>query len=180
MTLITWFRSEATSGSIFSKSYPTLTDKTTTDFFDLRVGPGSTLVLALTLDTTLVSKTVTSGYAVDTWTHVGLRVDFDKETMITTVTPVVNGVETTVLVYSDHIILDKLTSLGAVGARQDGNGADFTRASYFTGYIYQLKIVTSALATSEIQAEVTTSCDDGFCALCPALHNLCLWDCAID
>jgi hypothetical protein len=115
------------------------------------------------------------------WKHFAFTLTYAKGTGTTTVITYVDATANSPTELTDFVVIEDSGSLGAVGARHDGNGSGsgFTAASFFTGFIYSLSVKAVAKTSADIASAVeTSSCTGGTCSACPTSNgNICLWLC---
>ena len=168
-----WYLPFASSGSLLSKSYDDWTDSSSSSFLDISLASVGNIRFGIQGTYTTISSSFSEG----SWNHIGLIADYDKSSVTTVVTPIINGSVGTVINIANTIILESIDSTGAIGARYDGSSGNKTPTNYYNGYIYTINITPQLLSSTTITNKVLQSAN----SICPSeLSGDCLWDCLID
>jgi hypothetical protein len=111
-----------TAGSVFSKSYNSWADTTSSDFLDLRISGAGDVEFEFDSTTTPFPEAI---WTPGVWNHFGLTANYNKVSFKTTLTTIVWNAASPHEV-AGKILLEDENSTGAIGARYDGVGGNKT------------------------------------------------------
>ena len=179
MSFHTWFYSQDTDGSLFSKSYNDYSSSTSSGFLDIQLSGAQSISVYVYVDGAENVATFSPAYNTNEWGHLAIIFDYDVDNQNTNLTFIVDGVTQAAQQTIDGgLVMDRLNSEGALGARFDGSATGRTVTNYFNGFIFSLNICIGTVTTTSITNTIQTNgCLVGSCDECPESLGECLWPC---
>ena len=177
--IISWIKCPTINSNmtVFSKNKPNSTTAGEESLLNFGITTDSKVQLEVDDGTTpLYSILSDSDVSLDTWTQIAVRVEYSTRSTINWyINKTTNFAQSDVGVFYQEY-LDSLTS---IGQKWFYNGT-FQASSFFSGYIYDLKVYNVAWANNSIVGAVEdTTCTVG-CTFCPAEDDECISECPTD